>query len=116
MLLLIVGLATTASVVSATANLDGRWKLGGDNTCVFDPTDSGPDQCQPPAPPAGRWKLGGDGSCTFDSQDSGPDQCTPPAPSEAADVSTGAAQDVQQPADESDVQSIATQSGVVLLS
>jgi hypothetical protein len=37
-----------------------------------------------PPPPSGRWKLGGDGSCYWDPNDSGPDQCTPPAPLMAA--------------------------------
>ena len=53
---------------------DGRWKLGDDGSCTFDPADSGPDQCDPTP---GRWKLGDDGSCTFDANDSGPDQCQP---------------------------------------
>lgn len=65
--------AVTKPVAAAT---DGRWKLGGDGSCYFDPDDSGPDQCsQSP----GRWKLGGDGSCYWDPADEGPNQCTPPA-------------------------------------
>src|SRR5262245_11670021 len=71
--------AANAGVVTkpaATAATDGRWKLGGDGSCYFDPDDSGPDQCT--AAP-GRWKLGGDGSCYFDANDSGPNQCTPSA-------------------------------------
>ncbi len=52
----------------------GRWKLGGDGSCYWDPNDIGPDQC---SPPTGRWKLGGDGSCYWDPNDSGPDQCVP---------------------------------------
>jgi hypothetical protein len=64
---------------------DGRWKLGDDGSCTFDPTDSGPDQCDPTV---GRWKLGDDGSCTFDQNDTGPDQCQPaqtPAPTVTQD-------------------------------
>lgn len=68
--------ATVAAKSGATAATDGRWKLGGDGSCYFDPDDSGPDQC---APNPGRWKLGGDGSCYWDPDDSGPNQCTPPA-------------------------------------
>jgi subtilisin family serine protease len=52
----------------------GRWKLGGDGSCYWDPNDSGPDQC---TPNTGRWKLGGGGSCYWDPNDSGPDQCVP---------------------------------------
>jgi hypothetical protein len=70
LVLFAIALATTA----AASNTDGRWKLGGDGLCYFDPADSGPDQCDPEA---GRWKLGGDGVCYFDAQDSGPDQCAP---------------------------------------
>jgi hypothetical protein len=55
----------------------GRWKLGGDGSCNWDPNDSGPDQCSQ-GNPTGRWKLGGDGSCYWDANDSGPDQCSPP--------------------------------------
>jgi len=59
---------------SATVGQDGRWKLGGDGSCYFDPDDSGPDQC---SPNLGRWKLGGDGSCYWDPADEGPNQCSP---------------------------------------
>jgi hypothetical protein len=58
----------------STLGQDGRWKLGGDGSCYFDPDDSGPDQCEPNL---GRWKLGGDGSCYWDPSDSGPNQCAP---------------------------------------
>ena len=63
---------------------DGRWKLGGDGSCYFDASDSGPNQCEPSRSTpgqqsAGRWKLGENDSCYFDPNDSGPDQCTPPA-------------------------------------
>lgn len=60
----------------STLDQDGRWKLGGDGSCYFDPDDGGPDQC---SPNPGRWKLGGDDSCYWDANDSGPNQCTPPA-------------------------------------
>lgn len=58
----------------AAATADGRWKLGGDGSCYWDPDDSGSDQC---SPNQGRWKLGGDGSCYWDANDSGPNQCEP---------------------------------------
>ena len=76
MLLLAVAIVVTGAVVSAAS--EGRWKLGGDGSCYWDETDSGPDQCS--ANPPGRWKLGGDGSCYFDAEDSGADQCTPAEP------------------------------------
>jgi hypothetical protein len=66
--------STTVAVKPAAATSDGRWKLGGDGSCYWDPDDSGPDQCsQNP----GRWKIGGDGSCYWDANDSGPNQCEP---------------------------------------
>jgi hypothetical protein len=52
----------------------GRWKLGDDGSCTFDPSDEGPNQCWP----SGRWKDDGNGGCYFDENDSGPDQCVPP--------------------------------------
>ena len=67
---------TPTTILHSTVTQDGRWKLGGDGSCYWDPDDSGPDQCsQSP----GRWKLGGDGSCYWDPDDSGPNQCSPPA-------------------------------------
>jgi hypothetical protein len=77
--------ATTglAAKPTAAATADGRWKLGGDGSCFWDPDDSGPDQC---AQAEGRWKLGGDGSCYWDANDSGPSQCAPPAESPAAEA------------------------------
>lgn len=69
------GLRTgTVTKPMAAATGDGRWKLGGDGSCYWDPDDSGPDQC---SPNQGRWKLGGDGSCYWDKNDSGPNQCEP---------------------------------------
>ena len=63
---------------------DGRWKLGGDGSCYFDASDSGPNQCEPSRSTpgqqsAGRWKLGENDTCYFDPNDSGPDQCTAPS-------------------------------------
>jgi hypothetical protein len=63
----------------------GRNKAGPGGTCVFDPNDSGPDQCTlsgssgTPGTPssAGRFKAGPGGTCVFDPNDSGPNQCTP---------------------------------------
>ena len=68
-------LLTLVTVVCVTALIqakDGRWKVDGNGSCVFDPADSGPDQC---SPNTGRWKLDGEGGCVFDATDSGPDQC-----------------------------------------
>jgi hypothetical protein len=67
-------LVLTVGVTAATPEASGRWKLGGDGGCYFDPTDEGPDQC---SAVLGRWKLGGDGTCYFDANDGGPDQCAP---------------------------------------
>ena len=64
------------TILHSRATQDGRWKLGGDGSCYFDPDDSGEDQC---SPNLGRWKLGGDGSCYWDPADSGPNQCAPAA-------------------------------------
>jgi hypothetical protein len=63
-------LLTSQSPVQAT---EGRWKIGDGGSCVFDPADSGQDQCDPSP---GRNKIGDDGSCYFDANDSGPDQCS----------------------------------------
>jgi hypothetical protein len=54
----------------------GRWKAGA--TCYWDPNDSGPNQCDPNAPPkpSGRYKISGM-SCYWEKTDSGPDQCDP---------------------------------------
>jgi len=68
--------ATPTTILHSTMTQDGRWKLGGDGSCYWDPDDSGDDQC---SPNLGRWKLGGDGSCYWDANDSGPNQCSPPA-------------------------------------
>ncbi len=54
----------------------GRYKIDGGG-CVWDPNDSGPDQC---SPPPGRFKLDGWGACYWEPNDYPPDQCAPPAP------------------------------------
>lgn len=54
----------------------GRYKLNG-NTCVWDPLDSGPDQC---TPPPGRFRLDASGACYWEPNDYPPDQCAPPVP------------------------------------
>jgi len=52
----------------------GRYKKDGDK-CVWDASDSGPNQCTPQV--QGRFKKGANDSCVWDSNDRGPDQCTP---------------------------------------
>ena len=87
---LLLGVCMTLCLATAVAvhasGSDGRWKVGDDGSCTFDPNDSGPDQCDPTP---GRWKAGDDGSCTFDPNDSGPDQCQPaqtPSPAVTQDA------------------------------
>ena len=67
-----LALVACLCVTAYAQGQDGRWKIQGDQ-CVFDPNDSGPDQC---AATMGRWKVEGD-ACIFDPNDSGPDQCRP---------------------------------------
>ena len=74
---------TSGLAITPAAAAEGRWKLGGDGACYWDPDDSGPDQC---SQSSGRWKLGGDGSCYWDANDSGPNQCAPPAEAPAAEA------------------------------
>ncbi len=52
----------------------GRYRVepGG---CLFDPCDSGPDQCDPACYP-GAWIDDGSGNCIFEACNTGPDQCT----------------------------------------
>jgi hypothetical protein len=94
---------TNLSVTSVTRGLaapatqavsDGRWKLGGDGSCYWDPDDSGPDQC---SQTMGRWKLGGDGTCYFDANDSGANQCAPPAAEPATEARAWSAPAVFRP-------------------
>jgi hypothetical protein len=47
---MIVCIAMVGSVLNAGAQ--GRWKDDGNGGCQFDATDSGPEQCTPPAAPA----------------------------------------------------------------
>ena len=54
----------------------GRYKLTGGG-CVWDPNDTGPDQCSP-APPPGRFKFDGWGNCYWEPNDFPPDQCSLP--------------------------------------
>ena len=74
---------TPSTAMNPAATTDGRWKLGGDGSCYWDPDDSGPDQC---SQNLGRWKLGGDGSCYWDANDEGPNQCAPAADSPGIEV------------------------------
>lgn len=67
-----LALVACLCVTAYAQGQDGRWKIQGDQ-CVFDPNDSGPDQC---SATMGRWKVEGD-ACIFDPNDSGPDQCRP---------------------------------------
>lgn len=53
----------------------GRYKISGD-ACVWEPNDSGPDQCALPPAPTGRYKVSG-GACVWDPNDGGPNQCVP---------------------------------------
>jgi hypothetical protein len=79
---------TVCLVMAASAAgsaTDGRWKDDGNGGCVFDETDSGPDQC---SPTIGRWKDDGNGGCFFDATESGPNQCTPPLPTEPGPSAT----------------------------
>jgi hypothetical protein len=51
----------------------GRYKKQGDK-CVWDASDSGPNQCTPQT--KGRFKKTG-ATCAWDSRDTGADQCRP---------------------------------------
>jgi hypothetical protein len=66
--------ALSMSTLTATSlEAAGRYKKEGQR-CVWDPNDSGPNQC---TPPSGRYKKVGT-KCVWDAKDSGEDQCTPP--------------------------------------
>src|SRR6478752_580690 len=39
--------ATPTTILHSTMTQDGRWKLGGDGCCYWDPDDSGDNQCSP---------------------------------------------------------------------
>lgn len=69
---------SAAAAVGAGASREaaaqkGRYKKEGDN-CVWDASDSGPNQCEPLT--KGRFKKDGD-RCVWEFNESGPDQCTP---------------------------------------
>ena len=72
--LLLAG-AASAELLGAAQEQKGRYKQQGES-CVWDPSDSGPNQCAPRT--AGRFKQQGD-NCVWDANDRGPDQCKPPA-------------------------------------
>jgi hypothetical protein len=79
---LVVGLVAAVPGMAA----EGRWKLGDNGSCYFDPSDEGADQCT-----RGRYKLGQQGNqtwCYFDAFDNGPDQCAPPTDPAAETAST----------------------------
>ena len=99
--MLIPTLLLTAAFAGAafTADTAGRYKKQGDK-CVWDATDTGPNQCTPIVegrfkregarcvwagnetgrdqcrPSTGRFKDDG-GRCVWDAKDNGPDQCDP---------------------------------------
>ena len=66
-------IATLVTFTATPVDAAGRYKKEG-KRCVWDPNDSGPNQC---TPPSGRYKKTGD-RCEWDPKDSGPDQCVPP--------------------------------------
>ena len=65
--------AAAAAGVMADPQGKGRYKQEG-NVCVWNETDSGPNQCAPVT--EGRFKKDGDG-CVWDGSGRGTDQCTP---------------------------------------
>ncbi len=71
---LVPRLDTGESTREAPAEPQGRYKKQGSD-CVWDASDSGPNQCVPKA--EGRFKKDGD-RCVWAAGDRGPDQCTPP--------------------------------------
>jgi hypothetical protein len=70
-LVLAGAIATVAPAHGATEN--GRYKRQGDK-CLWDATDSGPNQCTPVT--AGRFKRSGK-ACSWSVAETGPDQCRP---------------------------------------
>ena len=72
---LVLGLAVSVGAWMGDPQAKGRYKKQGDK-CVWDPNDSGPNQCTPPAPAKGRFKKSGN-SCVWDANDTGADQCRP---------------------------------------
>ena len=77
------GRSLVAGEKGQSLSSSGRFKASPDGTCVFDPNDSGPDQCTPAVvipgnpPVGGRFKAGPGGTCVFVPNDAGPNQCTP---------------------------------------
>lgn len=77
-----LSLGLTALLFAAFAHIEtlaaapGRYKAGAKGQCVWDPNDSGPDQCKP-VEKRGRFKQEGN-KCVWDPNDSGPNQCEPP--------------------------------------
>src|SRR3954469_23954379 len=74
--LLVLGVAgvTTSFDSAAAVQNRGRYKKQG-NACLWDPNDSGPNQCTP-VTGRGRFKKDGD-KCLWRASDKGPDQCRP---------------------------------------
>ena len=69
-----VAIGLLAAGVSARGTMEsGRYKKQGDK-CVWDSSDSGPNQCTPVTP--GRFKKDGS-SCVWAGNETGPDQCRP---------------------------------------
>ena len=70
---LVLGFAASAGAPTTDAWQTGRYKKDGAK-CVWDPNDSGPNQCTPTA--QGRFKKSGD-ACVWAANESGADQCRP---------------------------------------
>jgi hypothetical protein len=49
-LVVITAIAACVAPSVGNAGQTGRWKLGGDGSCYWDPNDSGPNQCDPNQP------------------------------------------------------------------
>lgn len=74
LILLAVTMVTTSFDTAAAVQNKGRYKKQGD-ACLWDPNDSGPNQCTP-VWGKGRFKKEGD-RCVWNASDSGADQCRP---------------------------------------
>ena len=68
----LIGIGAVAAGTFGAAD-NGRYKKQG-NRCVWDATDSGPNQCTPVA--VGRFKEQG-GTCLWVAKETGADQCKP---------------------------------------
>jgi hypothetical protein len=73
--LLVIAIAATTYDATDAMQKKGRYKKQG-AACLWDPGDSGPDQCTPPPSAKGRFKKDGD-KCVWNASDSGGDQCRP---------------------------------------